>query len=93
MRIKEGESVIVSNKGTYQVGMVVGKVISNKRVLYDILLENRSLIPAVPSGDTTKKIHIDINLTERIIRSSDKFKVNLPKLTHMVESDTLPSYR
>jgi hypothetical protein len=71
-KYNEGNTVIVNNKGTNQVGVILGSSIqhgTNKRTVYDILLETRSVIAAVPKGAVSKQVYIDDTLTESLINS------------------------
>ena len=65
----EGDTVIVYNKDRYQVAMIVGKIVVNKKTLYDVFLENRSIIAAVTRNDSSKQAYIDDNLTDCIWRN------------------------
>jgi len=89
---KEGDVVIVFNKHRYQVAMVIGKVYNNKKTLYDVLLENRSVIAAIPRGATSKQAYIDPNLTERLIDSGE-IQTTLPEYSLMVDNWMIPAYR
>ena len=44
MTFKIGETVIVTQDDVNRVGVILDKFISAKRVVYDVLLENRSAI-------------------------------------------------
>ncbi len=87
----EGDTVIVFNKGRYQVAMIVGKSNVNKKTLYDVLLETRSIIAAVPRGAVSKQAYIDDNLTKRLV-STGEIESTLPEYTHMVEQWLIPAY-
>lgn len=89
---KEGDTVIVFNKDRYQVAMIVGKVNVNKKTLYDVLLETRSIIAAVPRGAVSKQAYIDDNLTKRLI-STGEIESTLPDYTYLTEQWLIPAYR
>jgi len=89
---KDGDVVIIFNKHRYQVAMVIGKVYNNKKTLYDVLLENRSVIAAIPAGETSKQAYIDINLTKWLI-DSKKIHTTIPDYKLMVDNSMLPAYR
>jgi len=88
----EGDTVIVYNKDRYQVAMIVGKIVVNKKTLYDVFLENRSIIAAVTRNDSSKQAYIDDNLTKRLIASGE-IESTLPEYNYMVEQWLLPAYR
>ena len=87
----EGDTVIVFNKDRYQVAMIVGKSNVNKKTLYDVLLETRSIIAAVPRGAVSKQVYIDDNLTKRLV-STGEIESTLPDYTYMVEQWLIPAY-
>jgi|TARA_R110002126_G_scaffold251369_1_gene394354 hypothetical protein len=93
-KYNEGNTVIVNNKGTNQVGVILGSSIqhgTNKRTVYDILLETRSVIAAVPKGAVSKQVYIDDTLTESLINSG-KIVTTIP-YWELRMSEMLPAYR
>jgi hypothetical protein len=88
---KEGDTVIVFNKDRYQVAMIVGKSNVNKKTLYDVLLETRSIIAAVPRGAVSKQAYIDDNLTKRLVATGE-IESTLPEYNYMVEQWLIPAY-
>jgi|TARA_R110000823_G_scaffold311107_1_gene436383 hypothetical protein len=87
----EGDTVIVYNKGRYQVAMIVGKSNINKKTLYDVLLETRSIIAAVPRGAVSKQAYIDDNLTKKLI-STGEIESTIPEYSIMVDQWLIPAY-
>jgi predicted ABC-class ATPase len=87
----EGDTVIVYNKGRYQVAMIVGKSNINKKTLYDVLLETRSIIAAVPRGAVSKQAYIDDNLTKKLI-STGEIESTIPEYNIMVDQWLIPAY-
>ena len=88
---REGDTVIVFNNGRYQVAMIVGKQIVNKKTVYDVFLETRSVIVAVPRGAVSKQVYIDDNLTSRLVATGE-IKSTLPEYSFMVEEFLIPAY-
>ena len=88
---REGDTVIVFNKDRYQVAMIVGKSNVNKKTLYDVLLETRSIIAAVPRGAVSKQAYIDDNLTKRLVATGE-IESTLPEYNYMVEQWLIPAY-
>ena len=88
---KEGDTVIVYNHGRHQVAMIIGKDNVNKKTLYDVLLETRSVIVAVPRGAVSKQVYIDDNLTKQLV-SSGKIVSTIPAYSFMVEEFLIPAY-
>lgn len=87
----EGDTVIVFNKDRYQVAMIVGKSNANKKTLYDVLLETRSIIAAVPRGAVSKQAYIDDNLTKRLVATGE-IESTIPEYNYMVEQWLIPAY-
>lgn len=88
---KEGDTVIVFNKDRFQVAMIVGKANINKKTLYDVFLESRSIVAAVPKGAVSNQTYIDDNLTKRLI-STGEIKSTLPDYNYLVEQWLIPAY-
>lgn len=88
---REGDTVIVSNDGTFQVGMIVGQQIVNKKTVYDVFLETRSVIVAVPRTAANNRVYIDDNLTNRLVASGE-IKSTLPEYSFMVEEFLIPAF-
>lgn len=90
---KEGDTVIVNNKGTNQVGVILGSVIQSgtKRRVYDILLETRSVIASVPRGAVSKQAYIDDVLTEKLVGTGE-IVTTIPYM-ELAMSESLPAYR
>lgn len=93
--MKDGQTVIVNNKGKREVGIIIGRVHTDKRTLYDILLERRSVLASVPNGDTSKQIFIDRTLTAQIENNVEKHDFTECSMNYkqMFDTDKLPSWR
>ena len=92
LALKEGSEVIVKNGDKYQVGMILGKIYANKKTLYDVFLESRSVITAVPRNSNDVNVYIDDILTKQLITEGG-IKSTLPDYHYMLEEGLLPSYR
>ena len=90
--LKEGQDVIVRTGDKYQVGMVLGRIYANKQTLYDVFLESRSVIIAIPRSSKGVDVYIDDVLTNQLIKEGG-IKSTLPDYHYMVEEDLLPAYR
>ena len=89
---KEGQTVIVHINGTNQVGVILGKLRANKKTVYDVLLESRSVIPAVTIGkDSSKFTYIDPMLTRQICIDG-KLQTTIP-YKDLQETGQLPNIR
>lgn len=92
LAFKEGTDVIVRNGNKYEVGMILGKIYANKKTLYDVFLESRSVITAVPRNGNDVNVYIDDVLTKQLINDGD-IKSTLPDYHYMLEEGLLPAYR
>ena len=93
--MKDGQTVIVNNKGKLEVGIIIGRVHAEKRTVYDILLERHSVIASVPNGDSSKDVFIEKSLTAQIDNNIKKHNFTECGMDYkkMFDLDQLPSWR
>lgn len=87
MAYKAGDTVIVTNEGVNQVGVILDKHLINKQSMYDILLENRSAVIMVNTA-SSKKIFINKTLTSKLC-DTGIIQTTIP-YKDMLANDTLP---
>lgn len=87
MSYREGETVIVTQDGINRVGVVMDKFMANKRVVYDVVLENYKAACMIGTKPNPSA-YINQNLTE-ILCKSDKITTKLP-YRYLVENEMLP---
>ncbi len=87
MSYKVGETVIVTQNDINRVGVVLDKFVVSKRVVYDILLENRSAVCMVCTTPNSSAF-INKPLTERLCKT----EIIQPTFSYQVllQQDELP---
>ena len=93
--MKDGQTVIVNNKGKLEVGIIIGRVHTDKRTLYDILLERQSVVASVPNGDSSKQVFIERSLTDQIANNIENHDFTECSMNYkqLFDEDKLPSWR
>lgn len=87
MTYKIGETVIVNQDGVNRVGVVLDRYLVSKRIVHDVLLENRSalcMISSKPGGSA----YIDSYLSGLLCHSG-LIETTIP-YKHLADNDLLP---
>lgn len=87
MSYKAGQSVIVTQDNVNRVGVVLDRYVVSKRVVYDVLLENRSavcMISAKPNNST----YVNSYLSD-LLCGTGMIQPTIP-YTDLVTNDLLP---
>jgi hypothetical protein len=87
MVLKPGVTVIVTENGSHQVGVILDRYMLNKQLVFDVLLETRSA-KIMLSTTTSKNIHINKMLSEKLCESG-LIQTTIPYKT-LLENNDLP---
>ena len=87
---KAGDTVIVTQDGVNQVGVVLDRYLINKNVVYDVLLESRSAICMI-STNTNNETYLNKQLTSMLC-DSDIIQTTIPYKKLLAE-DALPIFK
>jgi hypothetical protein len=87
MTFKVGETVIVTQDGVNRVGVVLDKFMVSKRVVYDVLLENRTAVCMIGTK-TNESVYINQHLSG-LLCYSGMIETTVP-YKQLLESDSLP---
>jgi hypothetical protein len=90
MAYQSGDTVIVTTHQKNCVGVVLNQLVINKQLVYDVLLESRSALTAIPTT-SSKNTYINKSLTSKlcdtgIIQTTIPYKA-------LLEQDLLPICR
>ena len=89
MTFKIGETVIVTQDDVNRVGVILDKFISAKRVVYDVLLENRSALVMINTNG--KHSFVNRILTNKLC-DSGMVQSNIP-YKQLIADDAMPMCR
>lgn len=87
MSFKSGETVIISNNDSHQVGVVLNQYVINKKTMYDVLLESRSAVTMIGTS-SSKNMYINKSLTEKLC-DTGIITTTIP-YKDLLETDSLP---
>jgi hypothetical protein len=87
MTFKVGETVIVTEGDVNRVGVILDKFTVSKRVVYDVLLENRSAVCMIGTK-ATDSAYINQHLSG-LLCYSGMIETTIP-YKHMLDNDLLP---
>ena len=87
MTFSIGETVIVTEGDVNKVGVVLDKYTVSKRIVYDVLLENRSAVCMI-GAKTTESAYINQHLSG-LLCYSGVIETTIP-YKHMLDNDLLP---
>jgi hypothetical protein len=82
-----GETVIVTEGDVNRVGVVLDKFTISKRIVYDVLLENRSAVCMI-GAKPTETAYINQHLSG-LLCYSGMIETTIP-YKHMLDNDLLP---
>ena len=87
MTFKISETVIVTQDGVNRVGVVLDKFMVSKRVVYDVLLENRTAVCMIGTR-SNENVYINQYLSGLLCHSG-MIESTIP-YKQLLESDSLP---
>lgn len=87
MSYKAGQPVIVTQDNVNRVGVVLDRYMASKRVVYDVLLENRSAVCMI-SSKPNNSTYVNTYLSD-LLCSTGMIQPNIP-YADMVANDLLP---
>jgi len=90
MSYKQGTTVIVTNDNVNHVGVVLDQFSIRKQTMYDVMLENRSVITMLNTSNNNN-IYINRTLTKSLCESGE-ITTTIP-YKHLVENDLLPEFK
>tara|TARA_R110002072_G_scaffold56307_2_gene145927 strand:+ start:601 stop:876 length:276 start_codon:yes stop_codon:yes gene_type:complete len=90
MSYKPGTTVIVTNDDINHVGVVLDQFSIRKQTMYDVMLENRSVITMLNTSNNNN-IYINRTLTKSLCES-EEITTTIP-YKHLVENDLLPEFK
>ena len=90
MPYKQGTTVIVTNDDVNHVGVILDQFSVRKQTMYDVMLENRSVITMLNTSNNNN-IYINRTLTKSLCESGE-ITTTIP-YKHLVEHDLLPEFK
>jgi hypothetical protein len=90
MAYKQGTTVIVTKDDVNHVGVVLDQFSIRKQTMYDVMLENRSVITMLNTSKD-KDIYVNRTLTKSLCESGE-ITTTIP-YKHLVENELLPIFK
>jgi len=90
MSYKAGTTVIVTKNDVNHVGVVLDQFSIRKQAMYDVMLENRSVITMLNTSNNNN-IYINRTLTRNLCGTGE-ITTTIP-YKHLVENNLLPEFK